>query len=141
MKQPTVVGTGGGGGGGMVRLVRCCAPVKGLARTHLLRFATSSSAVSIARSHISSTAPMSLRALELFAATCALLVLAASQCLAFGGSSTIAPSPFSIARGRGSAESTTTSLHIFGNLKGAFGNDESLGKVDSTPGLKGVSRK
>lgn len=82
---------------------------------------------------------MSLRALELFAATCALLVLAESQCSAFGSSSTIAP--FSIARGRGSGESTTTSLHIFGNLKGAFGNDESLGKVDSTPGLKGVSRK
>ena len=34
---------------------------------------------------------------------------------------------------------STTSLNIFGNLKGAFSNDDSLGKVDATPGLKGVS--
>lgn len=42
------------------------------------------------------------------AATCALLVLAESQCSAFGSSSTIAP--FSIARGRGSGESPATRL-------------------------------
>lgn len=58
---------------------------------------------------------------------CALLVLA-TQCSAFG-----VVVPLSATRSR------STSLNIFGNLKGAFSNDDSLGKVDATPGLKGVS--
>ena len=64
---------------------------------------------------------------QLLSAACALLALA-PQCSAFG-----VAMPSSVMR-------STTSLNIFGNLKGAFSNDDSLGKVDATPGLKGVSR-
>ena len=66
---------------------------------------------------------------------CALLALA-TQCSAFG----VAVPPSSTRScSTSQTESTTTSLNIFGNLKGAFSNDDSLGKVDATPGLKGVS--
>ena len=79
---------------------------------------------------------MSLRDLQpFFAAACALLVLAAPQCSAFG---ILVPSSVITRSSAGTTESTTaTPLHMFGNLKGAFSNDKSLGKVDASPGLKG----
>ena len=65
---------------------------------------------------------------------CALLALA-TQCSAFG----VAVLPSAIRSCSTTQTESTTSLNIFGNLKGAFSNDDSLGKVDATPGLKGVS--
>lgn len=71
---------------------------------------------------------------QLLSAACALLALT-TQCSAFGVAVPHTASRICIP---GQTESTT-SLNIFGNLKGAFSNDDSLGKVDATPGLKGVS--
>ena len=72
---------------------------------------------------------------QLLSAACALLALA-PQCSAFG----VAVPSSVIRRSSAGQTESTTSLNIFGNLKGAFSNDDSLGKVDATPGLKGVSR-
>ena len=71
---------------------------------------------------------------QLLSAACALLALT-TQCSAFGVAVPHTASRICIP---GQTESTTR-LNIFGNLKGAFPNDDSLGKVDATPGLKGVS--
>ena len=71
---------------------------------------------------------------QLLSAACALPALT-TQCSAFGVAAPHTASRICIP---GQTESTT-SLNIFGNLKGAFSNDDSLGKVDATPGLKGVS--
>ena len=71
---------------------------------------------------------------QLLSAACALLALT-TQCSAFGVAAPHTASRICIP---GQTESTTR-LNIFGNLKGAFSNDDSLGKVDATPGLKGVS--